>query len=70
MCFAQSTPANTGPTPNQGAIAAQQAYNDTRKARASAYDSEDTDIVGRLIARSPANDNKGPTVQLKRLMGA
>lgn len=70
MCFANnSQQAAAGPTPNQGAIAAQQAYNDTRKRRAAAYDSEDTDIVGKLIARS-ANDNQGPTVQLKKLMGA
>lgn len=70
MCFANN-PQQTasGPTPNQGAIAAQQAYNDTRKRRAEAYDSEDTDIVGKLIARA-GNDNKGPSVQLKKLMGA
>lgn len=69
MCFAQQNQASTGPTPNQGAIAAQQAYNDTRKRRAAAYDSEDTDIVGKLIARA-GNDNQGPSVQLKKLMGA
>lgn len=70
MCFAQQNQqAATGPTPNQGAIAAQQAYNDTRRRRAAAYDSEDTDIVGKLIARA-GNDNQGPSVQLKKLMGA
>lgn len=69
MCFAQQNQQATGPTPNQGAIAAQDAYNATRKTRAAAYDSEDTDIVGKLIARA-GNDNAGPSVQLKKLMGA
>lgn len=68
MCFAPPT-VTAGPTPDQGAIATQQAYNAAREQRKTGYGSDDTDIIGKLISKRPVNDNQGPTVQLKKLMG-